>query len=103
MTIEQTIEIPADHRLVLEMPHEIPAGTKVDVVIKSESSVNSFSSLRTSTEPADLDVEPSVRGSPLDTRSNWERHFDEALGCVKGTGILEGDSVEIIRKMRDEW
>jgi hypothetical protein len=26
MTIEQTIEIPADHRLTLEIPLEIPAG-----------------------------------------------------------------------------
>jgi hypothetical protein len=26
MTIEQTVEIPADHRLVLDLPPEIPAG-----------------------------------------------------------------------------
>ncbi|MDR0669311.1 MAG: hypothetical protein LBF95_04440 [Treponema sp.] len=29
MTIEQTVEIPADHRLTLEVPREIPAGTAV--------------------------------------------------------------------------
>ena len=29
MTIEQTVEIPADHRLVLEVPREIPAGKAV--------------------------------------------------------------------------
>jgi hypothetical protein len=29
MTIEQTVEIPADHRLVLDVPREIPAGTAV--------------------------------------------------------------------------
>ena len=27
MTIEQTITIPADHRLILEIPPQIPAGT----------------------------------------------------------------------------
>jgi hypothetical protein len=27
MTIEQTIEIPADRRLVLDLPEDIPAGT----------------------------------------------------------------------------
>jgi hypothetical protein len=26
MIIEQTVEIPADHRLVLDLPPEIPAG-----------------------------------------------------------------------------
>jgi hypothetical protein len=29
MTIEQTVEIPADHRLVIEVPPEIPAGRAV--------------------------------------------------------------------------
>jgi hypothetical protein len=29
MTIEQTVEIPADHRLVIEVPPEIPAGRVV--------------------------------------------------------------------------
>jgi hypothetical protein len=27
MTLEQTVEIPADHRLFIEVPEEIPAGT----------------------------------------------------------------------------
>ena len=29
MTITQTIEIPADHRLVIEVPQEVPAGPAV--------------------------------------------------------------------------
>jgi hypothetical protein len=29
MTIEQTVEIPADHRLVLDVPREIPPGKAV--------------------------------------------------------------------------
>jgi hypothetical protein len=29
MTIEQSVEIPADHRLVIEVPPEIPAGRAV--------------------------------------------------------------------------
>jgi hypothetical protein len=29
MTIEQTVEIPADHRLTIEVPREIPAGRAV--------------------------------------------------------------------------
>jgi len=33
MTIEQTVEIPADHRLVIDLPREVPAG-KAHVVIQ---------------------------------------------------------------------
>jgi hypothetical protein len=29
MTIEQTVEIPADHRLTIEVPPEIPAGRAI--------------------------------------------------------------------------
>ena len=29
MTIEQTVEIPANHRLTLDVPREIPAGRAV--------------------------------------------------------------------------
>jgi hypothetical protein len=29
MTIEQTVEIPADHRLVIEVPPEIPEGRAI--------------------------------------------------------------------------
>jgi len=29
MTIEQTVEIPADHRLVIDVPAEVPAGRAV--------------------------------------------------------------------------
>jgi hypothetical protein len=35
MTIEQMVEIPADHRLILEVPLEIPAG-KARVALTSE-------------------------------------------------------------------
>jgi len=33
MIIEQTVEIPADHRLTIEVPHEVPTG-KARVVIQ---------------------------------------------------------------------
>jgi hypothetical protein len=35
MTIEQTIDIPADYRLVMELPHTVPLGkAHVEVTIK---------------------------------------------------------------------
>jgi hypothetical protein len=29
MTIEQTIEVPADHRLTIDVPREVPAGSTI--------------------------------------------------------------------------
>ena len=38
MTIEQTVEIPANHRLVIDVPREIPAGmAKMELVFTSLS------------------------------------------------------------------
>jgi hypothetical protein len=34
MTITQTIEIPADHRIFLDLPHELPVG-KAKVTVDS--------------------------------------------------------------------
>ena len=37
MTITQTIEIPADHRIFLDLPHELPVGkAKVTVTPQTE-------------------------------------------------------------------
>ena len=38
MTIEQTVLIPPDHRLTIEVPHEVPAGmAKMELVFTSLS------------------------------------------------------------------
>ena len=40
MTIEQTIEIPADHRIFLDLPHELPVGkAKVTVTPQTDKTV----------------------------------------------------------------
>jgi hypothetical protein len=48
MTIEQTVEIPADHRLTLEVPREIPAGRAIltfTLVPAADKNVSSLRSL----------------------------------------------------------
>jgi hypothetical protein len=32
-----------------------------------------------------------------------QQTFDKFYGCLKDSDIFEGDSVEIVRQMRDEW
>jgi hypothetical protein len=75
MTIQRTVTIPADRRLFLELPRDVPTGeADVKLVITPQDSVR-------------------PRGRP----------FEGLFGCAKGSGVWDGDAVEIIRKLRDEW
>jgi inorganic pyrophosphatase len=78
MTIEQTVEIPADHRLTIEVPPEIPAGK------------------------ATITVSISPRENTIKI-SRQMRHIMKFYGCLKNSQVFEGDPVEIQRQMRTEW
>jgi hypothetical protein len=86
-TIQQTIEIPADRlvshlHLDVPLPEKYPSGTvTVEVTLKPEKN-GFFSKFFT---------------------SKFYKYFDEFYGCLKGSEAFEGDSVEIVRQMRDEW
>jgi hypothetical protein len=55
-----------------------------------------YEAIVTFTKPAES-VEPVRRAKkPLD-------YLDEFYGCFRENSPWEGDSVEIIRKIRDEW
>jgi hypothetical protein len=90
MTIEQTIEIPADQpmnrlHLDLPMPPKHPSG-KVKVEVKLSPQESAFSAFFHNL-----------------FASKFYKNFDKFYGCLKGTNAFEGDSVEIVRKMREEW
>jgi len=72
MTIEQTVEIPFDRRIFLELPHSIPVGAKARVSIDIPSAFESQSA-----------VAPQVKSF---------------RGILKGKGI----SVERLREMQRE-
>ncbi|MDR2144641.1 MAG: hypothetical protein LBP29_09765 [Treponema sp.] len=85
MLIEQTVEIPADRpflELKLPLPENHPSGTvTVEVSLKPQKK-SFFRSL---------------------FASKFYRNFDTFYGCLKDTDAFKGDSVEIVRNMRDEW
>ncbi|MDR1862883.1 MAG: hypothetical protein LBQ67_03075 [Treponema sp.] len=84
MTIQQTLEIPADGtvnhlHLDLPLPENHPSGkVRVEVTITPEKGEYFF-------------------------RNRFQKHFDDFFGSLKGSPVFEGDSAEIIRKIRDEW
>jgi hypothetical protein len=75
-TIQQTVHIPADRRLRLDLilPEDIPEGQ----------------------------VEMRIHFSPVPESSTYEsiKHFS---GCLADSKTFSGDSVELQRAIRDEW
>jgi hypothetical protein len=115
ITIQKTIDIPADRRLTLDLPKNIPSG-RVNVCMVFDTSTETAASLTEAEPPA---AETPPRGDdapalyPLDRREainaiawNYGKQNDSSrvyAGCLKGKGVFKGDPVAIQRKMRDEW
>ncbi|MDR2561430.1 MAG: hypothetical protein LBC63_06650 [Holophagales bacterium] len=80
-TIQQTIEIPQDHRLHLDLPlpSEIPAGrAEVHVTI--------------------IPCVHSAKGA-----QKGHKPFEGLAGSLKDSVLFGRDGVELQREMRDEW
>jgi hypothetical protein len=82
MMIQQTVTIPADRRVLFELPRDIPVGEA-----KCKLIITPF---------------PAPR-SEAKSQSSFQKHFDEFYGCLKDSPAFEGDSAQIIRKLRNEW
>jgi hypothetical protein len=109
MTIQQTIDSPADRRLYLELPETVPTGnTKVHIT---------FFTVSAKAESRDETLERLLQ--PLPSLEEFKREaaektanriasgcapFEEARELLNGRQLFDGvDGVEYQRKMRDEW
>jgi hypothetical protein len=89
MTIEQTVEVPSSHRLMIDVPSEIPAGwAKIKLTVKAKSEERRI---------------PFVSWLLNRRAERQTRAIMQFAGCLKDSPAFEGDSVEIVRKIRDEW
>ena len=86
MIIEQTIEIPADYRLFLELPRSVPIGVKarVEVNIPAVTTKNQAHSVHLNTKIEDvrllLQKEMVEKGTSAVTAAagdGWEAHVRE--------------------------
>jgi len=73
MSITQTVEVPPDHRLIVDVPREIPAG------------------------PVILTFKPAAKKALNPNRKSISRYFG-----ILSPGTY-GDGVAYQRKLRDEW
>jgi hypothetical protein len=101
MTIQQTIDIPADRRLYLELPETVPSG-KCDLRLIF-TPTRSIQKLDPSTEKMLNDAEKTwayTRAHPEEVRNELRA----LRGCTKGSPAWGGlDGVTYKRKIRDEW
>ena len=92
MTITQTVDIPANRRLTIDVPPQIPAGP----VILSFTPIHALSKKKDpSTIEEALQMAKDRAADP--NRKPISRHFG------KHKGIFGGDGVAYQRAIRDEW
>ncbi|MDR1106872.1 MAG: hypothetical protein LBL44_10995 [Treponema sp.] len=82
MTIEQIVDIPADRKIIVELPPTIPTGA-------ARLKLSVFHDKRAAEKPVKM--------------SRQMRKLLTLYGCLRDDPVFEGDPVEIQRKMRVEW
>lgn len=88
-TIHTTVDIPQSRLLNLnvQLPEELPTG-KAEIVLMI-SPIN--------------DAKKSHIITPARKLAKGEERFEGLAGILSNSRAFEGDPVEIVRKMRDEW
>jgi hypothetical protein len=102
MSITQTVEVPASHRLTIDVPREIPAGKTIltftpAFVQKSDQRHNTAPLTRGSYSTIAEALQAAAEKSADPNRKPISRLFG------KHKGIFGGDGVAYQRAIRDEW
>ena len=92
MTITQTVDIPADRRITIEVPREIPAG-------KTIIAFTPAAALDRKKDPGTM--EEALRMLEEQASDPDRKPISRLFGTHKG--IFGGDGVAYQRAIRDEW
>ena len=102
MTIEQTVEIPADRRIFLDVPVEMPTGrasvtiTVFGIMPAREASVSApFPDLET--------LKENARRKTAAREASGIDPWVECRKSLAGGQLFGVDALEYQKKMRDEW
>jgi hypothetical protein len=90
MTVEQTIEVPADRRITLEVPPEIPVGRTIIAFTPA-----------TQHRRDPKTIEEALRMAREKATDSNRKPISRLFG--KHKGIFGGDGVAYQRAIRDEW
>jgi hypothetical protein len=101
MTIQQTVTIPSDRHLSLDLPEAVPIG-QVTLIISfvPAQKVGESDSYALPTLDA---LKKQAAEKTAKRIAEGKKPFEGLSGCLKNSKTFEGNPVEIIRAMRDEW
>jgi hypothetical protein len=107
MTIQQTVEIPASHRLTIDVPREVPAGKATLTYSPEPESVQTIPAGRRKI-PDDLVAIVQAAAERAERERTDPAYRAEIMAiqrsCQEGGPILGGiDDMEFQRRVRDEW
>ena len=91
MTITQTVDIPADHRLVIDVPREVPEGR----------AILAFTPAKKPTGKTNRTLEDALRRAEEKAADPNRRPLSHFLGILSPNTF--GDGVAYQRAIRDEW
>jgi hypothetical protein len=105
--IQQTIDIPADRRLSIELPKTVPSGKlSVRLFFTPARTATPVSKKRHYNPPLTVADAKAVIAERIRRKEDGEIIEDfsrKYAWCLKGKNIFKGDPVKIQRRMRDEW
>ena len=90
MTIEQTVEIPPSHRLLVDVPHEVPAGKAI-------------LTLTTLSENRELEYAQKIWSNNRAQPEELKAHLQKLQGSLGEKAFNALDGVAYQRKVREEW
>jgi hypothetical protein len=97
MVVEQTVDIPASRRLLIDVPPEVPEGRTILAFTPVGKADDGKA------------VSPSLEAFRLEAERKAGRRFADPSGdslqkfCGSLTRIYTEDGVDTKRRMRDEW
>jgi hypothetical protein len=98
MTIEQTVEIPVNHRLIVDVPQDIPAGKAMITITPAFGK----GSLPETYSPEEA-LKKSAERAAARRKNPSLNTFRKFHGSLKGSLNFDRDGMEIQREMRNEW
>ena len=101
MIIEQTVDIPVNHRLTLELPDEIPAWTaKIELAVYpvSGDSHSALAAYLASNSPRV--IKEALAEAERKAAEPNRKPFSDCFGRLKDSAAFAGDPVAIQRAMR---
>ena len=100
-TICKTVNIPADRRLYLELPHDAPTGT-AEVIVRVPASPTPQIA-KPSPFPTMEELDEKAREQYLAWKDSGKDPLIELRDSLNGKQIFGVDGVEYQRSIRDEW